>query len=128
MESYMVHLEAGQVHVAYQTDGLPVDFWMLTPDEYTKWSALTPARCPEILAFQGTVPRTNSTRYEFTVAVPSSGEYYFAFLNRNYNPVKITLSIDTGVERDGDAGRQSAYVPLNKSHQKRVFISSVPSC
>ena len=34
--------------------------------------------------------------FESTVSVPSSGSYYFGFLNENYDDVTLTLNVDQG--------------------------------
>ena len=91
-------LEAGQVHVSYHTESTyhPVDFWMLTEDQWTRWSHLP--YCQDILAFQGTVTKMSRSGYEFTTEIGSAGTYYFAFMNENRYPITVTLNVDAGLQ------------------------------
>ena len=101
------YLEAGQVHVSYQTESTyhPVDFWMLTEDQWARWSNLH--YCSELLAFQGTVTKISRSGYEFTTEIHSAGTYYFVFMNENRYPITVTLNVD--------AGMQTSEVTLTKA-------------
>jgi hypothetical protein len=92
------YLEAGQAHVSYQTESTyhPVDFWMLTEDQWTRWSNL--AYCSQILAFKGTVTKISKSGYEFTTEIGSAGVYYFVFMNENRYPITVTLNVDAGLQ------------------------------
>ena len=91
-------LEAGQVHVSYHTESTyhPVDFWMLTGDDWTRWSHLP--YCEQVLAFQGTVTKISRSGYEFTTEIGSAGTYYFVFMNENRFPITVTLNVDAGLQ------------------------------
>lgn len=91
-------LEAGQVHVSYHTESTyhPVDFWMLTGDDWTRWSHLP--YCEQVLAFQGIVTKISRSGYEFTTEIGSAGTYYFVFMNENRFPITVTLNVDAGLQ------------------------------
>jgi hypothetical protein len=115
-ESRYFTLDPGQVHVSFQTDGKPVDYWVVTQADYDR---MTKAKTCQ--AFWNTKGLTSgkSNAKEFTVTIPSSGEYYFVFQNTdNYNAVTITLDIDTGLQ-------QTEYTVTNEhtvySTQQTVF-------
>jgi hypothetical protein len=93
-----VYLETGQVHVSYRTDSTyhNVDFWMLTEDQWTRWSNLR--YCSQLLAFQGTVTKMSRSGYEFTTKIGSAGTYYFVFMNENRFPITVTLNVDAGLQ------------------------------
>jgi hypothetical protein len=92
------YLEAGQAHVSYQTESTyhPVDFWMLTENEWTRWSNLP--YCEQILAFKGTVTKISRSGYEFSTGIGSAGVYYFVFMNENRYPITVTLNVDAGTQ------------------------------
>lgn len=92
------YLEAGQVHVSYHTDSTyhNVDFWMLTEDDYTRWS--NSPTCEKVLAFKGTVTKISRSGYEFTTEIGSAGTYYFVFMNENRFPITVTLNVDAGLQ------------------------------
>jgi hypothetical protein len=100
IDSLHVYLEAGQVHVSYHTDGRPIDFWMMNDDDYTRWQGIR--YCSELKSFQGIrkpfVSKLSRSGYEFTSEVSSAGVYYFAFLSGNFDPVSVTLNVDTGMQ------------------------------
>ena len=98
VESRHVSLEAGQVHVSYSTESTyhPVDFWMLTEDQATRWSNLR--YCSQVLAFQGAVTKISRSGYEFTTEIRSAGTYYFVFMNENRYPITVTLNVDAGLQ------------------------------
>jgi len=93
-----VYLEAGQAHISYQTESIyhHVDFWMLTEDQWTRWSNLP--YCEQLLAFQGIVTKISRSGYEFTTEIGSAGTYYFAFMNENRYPITVTLNVDAGLQ------------------------------
>jgi hypothetical protein len=93
-----VYLETGQVHVSYHTESTyhNVDFWMLTEDQWTRWSNLR--YCSQLLAFQGTVTKISRSGYEFTTEIGSAGTYYFVFMNENRFPITVTLNVDAGLQ------------------------------
>ena len=93
-----VYLEAGQVHVSYHTESTyhPVDFWMMTEDQWTRWSNLR--YCSQLLAFQGIATKISRSGYEFTTGIGSAGVYYFAFMNENRYPITVTLNVDAGLQ------------------------------
>jgi hypothetical protein len=101
------YLEAGQAHVSYQTESMyhPVDFWMLTENDWARWSKLP--YCSQVLAFQGTVTKISRSGYEFTTEIGSAGAYYFVFMNENRYPITVTLNVD--------AGMQTSEVTLTKA-------------
>jgi hypothetical protein len=91
-------LDAGQVHVSYSTDRTPVDFWMLAQGDFTRWN--NTRTCEEALSFHGLAHKLGSNAYDLTVKVPSSGEYYFVFLNEDrYRAAEITLNADAGIQQ-----------------------------
>jgi hypothetical protein len=92
------YLEAGQVHVSYHTESTyhPVDFWMLTGDDWTRWSNLR--YCEQFLAFQGIVTKMSRSGSEFTTEIGSAGTYYFVFMNENNYPITVTLNVDAGLQ------------------------------
>jgi hypothetical protein len=92
------YLEAGQVHVSYQTESTyhNVDFWMLTEDQWTRWS--NSPTCQKVLAFKGTVTKISRSGYEFTTEIGSAGTYYFVFMNENRYPITVTLNVDAGLQ------------------------------
>ena len=92
------YLEAGHVHVSYHTESTyhPVDFWMLTEDQWTRWS--NSRYCDELLAFKGIVTKISRSGYEFTTGIGSAGTYYFVFMNENTYPITVTLSVDAGLQ------------------------------
>jgi len=92
------YLEAGQVHVSYHTESTyhPVDFWMLTEDQWTRWSNLR--YCSQLLAFQGMATKISRSGYEFTTEIGSAGTYYFVFMNENRYPITVTLNVDAGLQ------------------------------
>ncbi|MGB9023949.1 MAG: zinc ribbon domain-containing protein [Candidatus Bathyarchaeia archaeon] len=92
------YLEAGQVHVSYHTESTyhPVDFWMMTEDQWTRWSNLR--YCSQLLAFQGIATKISRSGYEFTTEIGSAGAYYFAFMNENRYPITVTLNVDAGLQ------------------------------
>jgi len=90
-------LDAGQVHVSYRTDGRPVDFWLLTADDFKRWEARH--TCEDAMTFYGVAHKFGSKAYESTVALASGGDYYIVFMNENKNyPVVITLDVDAGIQ------------------------------
>ncbi len=93
-----VYLEAGRVHVSYHTDSTyhTVDFWMLTEDDWTRWS--NSPTCEQILAFKGTVTKISRSGYEFTTEIATAGTYYFVFMNENRYPITVTLNVDAGLQ------------------------------
>jgi hypothetical protein len=97
-QSRHAYLEAGQVHVSYHTDSTyhPVDFWMLTGDDWTRWSNL--AHCEQVLAFKGVVTKIGRSGYEFTTGIGSAGVYYFVFMNENRYPITVTLNVDAELQ------------------------------
>ena len=106
-DSRHVYLETGQVHVSYSTESIyhHVDFWMLTEDQWTRWSNLR--YCSQLLAFQGTVTKMSRSGYEFTTEIGSAGTYYFVFMNENRYPITVTVNVD--------AGMQTSEVTLTKA-------------
>ena len=92
------YLEAGQAHVSYQTESTyhNVDFWMLTEDQWTRWS--NSPTCQKVLAFKGTVTKISRSGYEFTTEIGSAGTYYFVFMNENRYPITVTLNVDAGLQ------------------------------
>ena len=90
-------LDAGQVHVSYRTDGSVVDFWLLTAADFTRWMARS--TCQADRAIDGVTHKYDSNAFESTVALPSGGDYYIAFINEDKNhPVVITLDVDAGIQ------------------------------
>ena len=96
--AHSAYLEAGQVHVSYHTESTyhQVDFWMLTGDDWTRWSNLR--YCEQHLAFQGIVTKISRNGYEFTTEIGSAGTYYFVFNNENRYPITVTLNVDAGLQ------------------------------
>ena len=93
-----MNLTAGQVHISYTTAGIAVTFWLLTPDDYAKWRALV--GCEEEWAFTSVdklfIYKAGSA--DFTAQIPSSGKYYFIFMNADkYRAAKIVFNVDAGV-------------------------------
>jgi ribosomal protein L40E len=95
----ILSLDAGQVHVSYHTDGRPVSFWLLNERDFQRWKGLR--GCEQPLYFkEGVAFKFKSGTYEFTTAVPSTGEYYFLFFNDDKSHgVVVTLNVDAGTQQ-----------------------------
>jgi len=98
-----VTLDAGQAHVSYNSvtasGHIPtkVDFWMLTSDQWDEWEKVPD--CGGLFLVKSILQRAGSnalSTYEFTRDMPSSGVYYFVFLDKA-EEASITLVIDGGV-------------------------------
>lgn len=90
-------LDPGNVHVSFRTDGRAVEYWVLTQADYDRMTR--EGTCRAFTETKGLV-RGTSNGEEFTVAIPSSGEYYFLFSNTStYNAVTVTLDVDLGMQQ-----------------------------
>jgi len=84
-------LDAGTIYMSISTTGnVSVDFWMLNTEQWLAWRALT--TCSGYRATPGIVSRFAVSHWESTVNVPSTGVYYFVFLNSNQYPVSISFT------------------------------------
>jgi len=92
-------LNAGlMVHVSYKSErGQSVNFWLLSERQLQDWKQLRD--CVLVKTFNRvTAARMDTSEYELTTNIPSSGEYYFVFLNPHGDPVTISLNVDGGVQ------------------------------
>jgi len=85
-------IDQGTVNISFSVTGnYPVDFWMLNPQQYTAWQAIS--SCSGDEGYSGLTSRIGRAQWDTTVEVPSSGVYYFVFMNENNNAVSISLSV-----------------------------------
>jgi ribosomal protein L40E len=84
-------LDAGPVGVSFSTTGNDqVDFWILNPQQLASW----PGQCQADRAYTTvTASRIGVNHWETTVNIPSSGTYYFRFMNSNDHSVSVSLSV-----------------------------------
>jgi len=93
---YYATVDAGQVHVSYESDHA-VDFWMLTQSQWERWKAAS--GCGDPLRILGATAKSlRSKEYEVTVDVPSAERYYFVFLNMGTSMASITLNVEGDVQ------------------------------
>jgi len=87
-----VYLEAGQVHVSYNSVGSSVYFWLLDQKGWDAWER--ERTCEGVIATKG-IAKSASKNYETTVGIPLSATYYVVFLNTNKQTATITVNIDS---------------------------------
>lgn len=90
-DSAYTTLDQGTVRISFSAGNDPVDFWMLTPDQHKAWVAIT--TCDGDRAYTGTASRMGVTHWDTTVDVPSTGVYYFLFMNSNSHTVSVSLTV-----------------------------------
>ena len=88
-----VYVDAGQVHVSYDSPDGVVDFWILDEKGFTAYDAKI--YCEELREVAGIVHKFGLRNYETTVTIPSSGTYYVMFLNSNKQDVSVSVRMDT---------------------------------
>ena len=93
-DSRYLSIDAGQVHVLFNSIGGPVDFWMLSSAQWEKWQSTATKSCDLLLKVPAVASRFGSVSYEFTMNIASSGLYYFGFMNRNSESVYVDLKVD----------------------------------
>ena len=126
-DSRYLSIDAGQVHVSFNSIGGPVDFWMLTQAQWGKWDSTATKSCDLLLKVPAVVGRFGSVSHDFTTNIPSSGTYYFAFMNRNsasvYIDLKVNLSYQEVVLRENTyySTESSPYVT------NKIIASSHPA-
>ena len=91
-DSRYLSIDAGQVHVSFNSIGGPVDFWMLTQAQWQKWNSTK--GCDPLLKLPAVASRFGSVSHDFTMNIASIGTYYFVFMNRNSASVYIDLKVD----------------------------------
>lgn len=91
---YTETIEPGQLVVSFSSSGGPIDFWILTLDQFDKWHSI--ARPCSDRGFPSTYSQIDVFSGMYTLNVPPEVHpvYYFAFENRNQGGVTVTLNID----------------------------------
>lgn len=83
-------IDPGTLSISFTVNGNDgVDFWMMSSQQWNSW----PSSCKADEAYQGMASRIGVTHWDTTVNVPSTGVYYFVFLNENNHAVSISLSV-----------------------------------
>jgi len=96
-DSRHLSIDAGQVHVSFNSIGGPVDFWMLTPVQWEKWSSIND--CDLLLKVPAVASRFGSVSYDFTTSIASTDTYYFVFQNMNSESVSIDLDVEASYQK-----------------------------
>jgi len=90
---FHMELDAGQVHVAYDSANGPVDFWFMNENQWMQYDAKR--TCDQLREVSGIAHSFGPWHYETTVTIPSSGTYHVVFLNKNKQDLSITVNVDT---------------------------------
>jgi hypothetical protein len=124
-DSRYLSIDAGQVHVSFNSIGGPVDFWMLTQVQWQKWNSTK--GCDPLLKLPAVASRFGSVSYDFTTSISSSGTYYFAFMNRNSQSVYIDLKVNLSYQEV--VLRESTYYSTESSPYvtNTIIASSHPA-
>jgi len=95
------HLDGGQLHISYNASTLwkgdygvgLVNFWLLDDQGLTQWGR---HNCDEGRAGfpAGIAYNFDSSSYDSTVDIPSSGNYHIIFLDPTIIPMQVTLNVD----------------------------------
>jgi len=124
-DSRYASVDAGQVHVSFNSIGGPVDFWVLTQVQWEKWNSTS--GCDPLLKVPAVASRFGSVSYDFTTNIASSGMYYFVFMNRNDESVYIDLKVDSSHQEVVLTERTSYSTQSVPRVTETVVVSSNPA-
>jgi hypothetical protein len=120
---YNVPIDAGQVHVSYNSSAGAVDFWLLDEKGFARYNSTQ--YCGDLYKVGSIAHQFGSSTYKADVTIPSSGTYYVVFLNRSVNKSTIMVKIDYSVPKETVVTETEEHTYTHYSTQQSPLMTEV---
>ena len=88
-------LDPGKLSISFSVTGSDVvDFWVLNAEQWTTWQSIN--SCSGVESYPGLASIVGVNSWTTNLTVPTSGIYYFVFVNKNAEGVSISISVTEG--------------------------------